>query len=76
MTRPRRILLCVVATHLDGLTRADTVLRAWWLGERLTRVVLRHAGARYVLAVTRVASGAFAGLRVLHLGATFAAPPR
>ena len=74
MTRPRRILLCVVATRLDGLARADTVLRAWWLGERLTRVVLRYAGARYVLAVTRVASGAFAGLRVLHLGAAFDLP--
>ena len=52
------------------------MLRAWRRGERLTRVVLRHAGARYVLAVTRVAAGEFAGLRVLHLGATFAAPPR
>ena len=29
VTHPRRILLCVVATHFDGLTRADTVLRAW-----------------------------------------------
>ena len=74
--KPRRILGCVIATHDHGVTSADTVLRAWWRGERLTRVVLRHAGARYVLAVTRVASGEFAGLRVLHLGATFAAPPR
>ena len=74
MTRPRRILLCVVATHLDGLTRADTVLRAWWRGPTLTRVVLRHAGARHVVAVTRVAAGDFAGLRVLHLGAAFALP--
>ena len=76
MTRPRRILLCVVATHSHGVTSADTVLRAWWRRDTLTRVVLRHAGARYVLAVTRVASGAFAGLRVLHLGETFATPPR
>ena len=74
MTRPRRILLCVVATHLDGLTRADTVLRAWWRGTTLTRVVLRHAGPRHVVAVTRVAEGDFRGLRVLHLGAAFALP--
>ena len=73
MTRPRRILLCVVAVNLDCLTRADTVLRAWWRGERLTRVVLRHAGPRHVIAVTRVASGDFRGLRVLHLGAAFVA---
>ena len=74
MTRPRRILLCVVATHLDGLTSADTVLRAWWRGTTLTRVVLRHAGPRHVVAVTRVAAGDFRGLRVLHLGAAFALP--
>ena len=48
MSRPRRILLCVV---------------------------LRHAGPRYVVDVTRVAAGDFRGLRVLHLGAAFAAPP-
>ena len=72
MTRPRRILFCVVATHFDGRTRADTVLRAWWRGSRLTRVVLRHGGPRHVLAVTRVAAGDFRGLRVLHLGAAFA----
>ena len=54
---PRRILLCVVATHLDGIASADTVLRAWWRGPTLTRVVLRHAGPRHVIAVTRVASG-------------------
>ena len=40
MSRPRRILLCVV---------------------------LRHAGPRYVVAVTRVAAGDFRGLRALHL---------
>lgn len=44
MTRPRRILLCVVAPRLSP---------------------------RHVLAVTRVASGDFRGLRVLHLGAVF-----
>jgi len=69
---PRRILLCVVATHLDGLTRADTVPRAWWRGTTLTRVVLRHGGPRYVVDVTRVSAGDFRGLRVLHLGAAFA----
>ena len=74
MTSPRRILLCVVATHLDGIASADTVLRAWWRGPTLTRVVLRHAGSRHVLAVTRVASGDFRGLRVLHLGAVFSLP--
>lgn len=74
MIRPRRILLCVVATHSHGVTSADTVLRAWWRGPTLTRVVLRHAGPRYVLAVTRVAAGDFRGLRVLHLGAAFALP--
>jgi len=46
VTRPRRILLCVVATHLSS--------------------------PRCVVAVTRVASGDFRGLRVLHLGAAFA----
>jgi len=69
---PRRILLCVVAVNLDGIASADTVLRAWWRGPTLTRVVLRHGGPRYVVDVTRVASGDFRGLRVLHLGAAFA----
>lgn len=66
MTRPSRIVGAVIAVA-DGNARGhDTVRRAWWRGERLTRVVLKHGGERHVERVERE-SDAIAGLRVLWL---------
>lgn len=68
--KPGRIVGAVVAID-DVALSYDTVRRAWWCGERLTRVVLRHLGERRVERVTRETDGDLKGLRVLHL-----APPR
>lgn len=52
--KPPRMVGRVVAVTpgaVDAMTW-DSVVRAWWRGERLTRVVLRKLGARKVVSVS------------------------
>lgn len=66
--RPSRIRGAVIAVEDRGICSYDTVRRAWWRGETLTRVVLRHLGERRVERITRVPDGQLLeGLRVMHL---------
>lgn len=65
---PGRIVGAVIAVERDGVRSYDTVRRAWWRGERLTRVELKHLGAVAVESVDRIGEGEhLEGLRLLQL---------